>query len=174
MSLSRPSTCPTPSRTMNTWKNYPYPSPAAATKTRSTSGMFIFCTPQDVVKATHHQSTTSLITSTTLLSSLLTNAHHLLWHTETTQETWGHLVADWIDNSDLAILNENLLTRVTENSSTALDISIASASVLTSCPQLRPPPFSHPTVLRNHTNPCPKQNLYKLQKSKLDKLQQKY
>ena len=29
-------------------------------------------------------------------------------------------------------------------------------------PQLRPPPNSHPTVIRNQTNPCPEQNLYKL------------
>ena len=61
------------------------------------------------------------------------NAHHHLWHTEDTEDTRGRLIAEWIGESSLGILNENQPTRVTDNSSTAPDLTIASDNCLTTC-----------------------------------------
>ena len=61
------------------------------------------------------------------------NAHHDLWYTEDAKDARGEMVADWISDSTLGIINEDMPTRVTAQASTAPDISIASSRLIPTC-----------------------------------------
>ena len=58
------------------------------------------------------------------------NAHHDLWLSESTPNTRGNALADSIAANDCGIINEDLPTRMTNDSSTSPDISIASANLI--------------------------------------------
>ena len=61
------------------------------------------------------------------------NAHHEMWYSEDDKDARGELVAEWISDTDLGIINEDSPTRVTAAASTAPDLSIASARLITTC-----------------------------------------
>ena len=61
------------------------------------------------------------------------NAHHTLWYSEDNVDNRGQQFAEWIGETDLGILNEDTPTRVTENSSTSPDLSLASSNCLPTC-----------------------------------------
>ena len=58
------------------------------------------------------------------------NAHHELWYSEATPDPRGRLLADTISGQDYGIINEDQPTRVTNQSSTAPDISLASPNLI--------------------------------------------
>ena len=58
------------------------------------------------------------------------NAHHELWHTEATTDTRGRLLVDSLSSLDYGVINEDIPTRVHNNSSTSPDISIASSNLI--------------------------------------------
>ena len=61
------------------------------------------------------------------------NAHHHLWNSEDNEDTRGQAIAQWINDSEIGILNENTPTRVTESSCTSPDLSLASFDCLPTC-----------------------------------------
>ena len=61
------------------------------------------------------------------------NAHHSLWYTEDTEDRRGRQFADWIEDTDLGVLNENQATRLAGNSTTAPDLTLASSDCLPTC-----------------------------------------
>ena len=62
------------------------------------------------------------------------NAHNELWHTQDTPDSRGTLISDWIaERNEIGILNEDVPTRITANTCTAPDVSIATAGILPSC-----------------------------------------
>ena len=61
------------------------------------------------------------------------NAHHSLWYTEDTEDHRGRQIADWLSNNNLGVLNEDVPTRLLSGTETAPDLTLASASILTSC-----------------------------------------
>ena len=61
------------------------------------------------------------------------NDHDDLWNSSINDER-GHAIADEISNSEFCVINENLPTRVSSNGQpTSPEVSIVSASLLTSC-----------------------------------------
>ena len=56
-----------------------------------------------------------------------------MWNSEDAEDSRGRHISDWINDTDFGILNEDIPTRVTANSSTSPDLSIASSSLLSSC-----------------------------------------
>ena len=72
-----------------------------------------------------------LATNSLIISNF--NAHHDLWYTVDAKDARGEMVADWISDSTLRIINEDVPTRVTAQASTAPDISIASSCLIPTC-----------------------------------------
>ena len=58
------------------------------------------------------------------------NADHELWYSEDTPDTRGRDIADNISNINFGVINEDQPTRIFNNSSTAPDISFASANLI--------------------------------------------
>ena len=61
------------------------------------------------------------------------NAHNAMWHTDDNEDARGRMIADWVGDAGLGILNEDTPTRITGNSATAPDISIATADCMPTC-----------------------------------------
>ena len=95
------------------------------------------------------------------------NAHHSLWHSETT-DTRGNQLADSISISSFSVLNTDSSTRLPGNASTP-DVSLASAShhlirmANTHDHELRL--SAHPNRITDNCNliSCPEQNLHQPQ-----------
>ena len=88
------------------------------------------CTQQDYLAPIQHLKD-GLNGSHLILGDV--NAHHSLWYTEDTEDIRGQHIADWLGDTDLGVLNENQPTRITSNSCTAPDLSLASSTILASC-----------------------------------------
>ena len=58
------------------------------------------------------------------------NAHHELWHSQATADIRGRLFVDSLSSLDYGVINEDLPTRVHNNSTTSPDISIASSDLI--------------------------------------------
>ena len=58
------------------------------------------------------------------------NAHHELWYSEDSPDPRGRDIVDSISGINFGVINEDLPTRVTANSSTAPDISFASSNLI--------------------------------------------
>ena len=58
------------------------------------------------------------------------NAHHELWYSESTPDSRGRHLADTITGQEYGILNDDQPTRITDQSSTAPDISLASPNLI--------------------------------------------
>ena len=61
------------------------------------------------------------------------NAHNPLWYSDDTADRRGLQLADWLEGTNLGILNDNQPTRTTNNSSTAPDVSITTPDCLPTC-----------------------------------------
>ena len=59
------------------------------------------------------------------------NAHHDHWLTDSNEDARGRIIVDTISDIPFGIINEDLPTRVTTNSSTSPDISISSNDLIT-------------------------------------------
>ena len=58
------------------------------------------------------------------------NAHHELWYSEDSPDTRGRDIVDTFTNTNFGVINEDQPTRISNNSSTAPDISFASANLI--------------------------------------------
>ena len=61
------------------------------------------------------------------------NAHSHLWFSRDNEDTRGRQIADWINDSDLGVCNEDTATRSTATSNTAPDLSLATSNLLPTC-----------------------------------------
>ena len=61
------------------------------------------------------------------------NAHNAMWHTDDIKDARGRMLANWVGDVGLGKLNEDTPTRITGNSATAPDISIATADCMPTC-----------------------------------------
>ena len=61
------------------------------------------------------------------------NGHHHMWNSEDEEDARGRLLADWIEEADLGLLNEDTPTRITATACTSPDLSIASPNCLPAC-----------------------------------------
>ena len=59
------------------------------------------------------------------------NAHHQLWHSNLSNDQRGEELADQIDSASFGVINEDAHTRVTANSNSSPDVTLASFSLLT-------------------------------------------
>ena len=61
------------------------------------------------------------------------NAHHSSIYSADQDDARGKSVLEWVEDSNLGIVNEDVPTRTTANSTTAPDITVASPSILPTC-----------------------------------------
>ena len=98
----------------------------------------VYIPPASSCSNGYHSSIEHLLTTPDTLILGDFNAHHPSWYSRST-DTRGRKMADSINGSDYGILNWDSLTRVPPNAErSSPDVSLASASLITSCSRTSP------------------------------------